>query len=157
MNALTRKADWEEFVRMVGLTQSQTLEYVQQLVEASFVRKSGLGYSITKKGKITLKALHPVSKGMEFHFSTGIGKYVGLSAESLKDFYELAKKVDVASLEFHVSRGDFEKWTKDSLDDIIFAEEFKRIKKLELKGEILRNEIIKAIDARYNFEKSFSS
>ena len=157
MIVITSKVDLKEFARMMKLTPSQTLECIQQLAKTGFVRKVGSGYGITEKGKLTLKAFDPVPKGMEFQFCTGIGQYTGLSAENLKDFWELVKKVDVKALEFHDSRGDFENWIRTVFNDRKFADEFIRIRKLELKGESLRTEIVRATEARYNFKNIFSS
>ena len=157
MIVITSKVDLKEFARMMKLTPSQTLECIQELAKTGFVRKVGSGYGITEKGKLALKAFDPVPKGMEFQFCTGIGQYTDLSAENLKDFWELVKKVDVKALEFHVSRGDFENWIRTVFNDRKFADEFIRIRKSELKGESLRTEIVRAAEARYDFKNIFSS
>jgi len=157
MNEVTGKVGLKEFTEMVGLTLGQTLGYLQGLVKAGFVRKVERRYSITGEGKIALKALSPVPEGMEFHFYTGIGQYTGFSAKSLKEFYELLKKVDVGALEFHVSRGDFENWITSVFGDTEFANEIMRIRESALSGESLRNEILRVTEARYKkFEKLLS-
>jgi hypothetical protein len=126
---------------------------VQELVKAGLVRKIGSGYGITEKGRTLLKASATVPRDMEFNFHTGIGQPTGFSARNLKDFYELAKRVAAASLEFHLYRGDFENWIRIVFKDTAFADEFKNMQKMQLKGEDLRKEIIKAAEARYGFEK----
>jgi len=94
MNTITNRVSWNEFTEMVGLTPSQTTQALQELKKEGFVKKVNQGYSLTEKGRIALKTLNKVPEDMEFHFYTGIGQYTGLSAKSLKDFYELTKKVD---------------------------------------------------------------
>jgi hypothetical protein len=83
----------------------------------------------------------------------GIAQPTGLLAKTVKDFYELVQQVDVASLEFHLYRGDFENWIRTACDDTAFADELASMKKAQLKGENLRKEITKAAEARYAFEK----
>jgi predicted transcriptional regulator len=153
MNEVTSRVDLNGFARLVGLNPNQTKEHMQELVNAGLVRKVGGGYGITEKGRTALKALTAVQKDMAFHFYTGIGQPTGFSAESLKDFYELAKRVTTDSLEFHLYRGDFENWLKTSFKDAALADEFADMKKTKLRGENLRKEIIKVIEARYGTEK----
>ena len=45
-----------------------------------------------------------------FYFFTSIGNYTGENAASLEEFVRKIKEVDAKSLEFHLYRGDFEKW-----------------------------------------------
>ena len=154
MNEATSRMNLNEFARMVGLNPNQTIEHMQELVKAGLVRKAGSGYGITEKGRATLKAFTPVPRDMEFQFYTEIGQPTGFAAKSLKDFYEIVKQVAVDSLEFHLYRGDFENWMKNCTSrGVVFADEFKNMKKIQLKGENLRKEIIKATEARYGFQK----
>jgi hypothetical protein len=76
-----------------------------------------------------------------------------LQAKTIKDFYEIVQQVDVACLEFHFYRGDFENWIRTACDDAAFADELANMKKAQLKGEDLRKEITKAAEARYGFEE----
>jgi DNA-binding Lrp family transcriptional regulator len=151
MSEVTSRIDMNAFARMVGLNPSQTIERMQELVNAGFIRKVGGGYGITEKGKAILKAITPVPKDTAFHFYTGIGQPTGFSAESLKDFYEIVKRVAVESLEFHLYRGDFENWIKTAFKDAELTDELTNLKSATLKGEELRKEIIKALAAKYGF------
>jgi DNA-binding Lrp family transcriptional regulator len=139
------------FSQMVGLNPSQTVERMQDLVNSGFIRKMGGGYGITEKGKAILKAITPVPKDTAFHFYTGFGRPTGFSAESLKDFYEIVKRVAAEALDFHLYRGDFENWIKNALKDAVLADELANLKIEMLKGEELRQRILKAIAARYGF------
>lgn len=158
MNTITDKVGWKEFTEMVGLTPNQTKQALRELIKRGFVRKVGQGYSLTEKGKIVLMALNKVPEGKEFRFYTEIGQYTGCSAESLQDFYQLIKKVDSAALEFHVSRGDFENWIETVFHDTQLANELMRMRKSNLKGETLRNKLVKATEQTYyKFKKPFST
>jgi len=151
MSEVTSRVDMNAFARMVGLNPSQTVERMQDLVNSGFIRKVGGGYGITEKGKTILKAITPVPKDTAFHFYTGFGQPTGFSSESLKDFYEIVKRVAAEALDFHLYRGDFENWIKNALKDAVLADEFARLKSATLKGEELRQRILKAIAARYGF------
>lgn len=151
MNEVTGRMDLTGFAQMVGLTPQQTMERVQELVNTGLVGKVGGGYGITEKGKTILKAIAPLPKEEAFHFYTAIGQPIGFSAESLKDFYEIVKRVAVESLEFHLYREDFENWVKTVFKDATLADELAILKTAQLKGEELRQGILKAIAAKYGF------
>lgn len=151
MNEITSRMDLNAFAQMVGLTANQAIERVQELVNAGFMRKVGSGFGITEKGKAILKAIKPVPKDMAFHFYTGVGQPTGFSAESLKEFYEIVRRVSAESLEFHLYRGDFEKWIKAAFKDEALADELARLKSANVKGEELRQAIIMATSAKYGF------
>ena len=151
MNEVTSRIDLNGFARMVGLNPHQTIERVQELVKAGLVKKGGGGYGITEKGKAILKAIAPLPKDAAFHFYTEVGHPTGFSAESLKDFYEIVKRVAVESLEFHLYRGDFENWIKALFKDAVLANELANLKSATLKGEELRKEVITTLAAKYGF------
>jgi predicted transcriptional regulator len=153
MSEATSRMNMNEFAGMVGLNPSQIIEHMQELAKEGFLRKVDGGYGMTEKGRGALKAFAPVPKDMEFHFYIGIAQPTGLLANTIKDFYEIVQQIDVASLEFHFYRGDFENWIRTACDDVAFADELANIKKVQLKGENLRKEIAKAAKARYGFEE----
>jgi predicted transcriptional regulator len=151
MSEVTSRIDMNTFAEMVGLNPSQTVECMQDLVNSGFIRKVGGGYGITDKGRAILKAIAPVPKEAAFHFYTGFGQPTGFSAESLKDFYEIVKRVAADALDFHLYRGDFENWIRVTLKNEKLADELATLKKMVLKGEELRQEILKTIAKRYGF------
>jgi DNA-binding Lrp family transcriptional regulator len=151
MNEITSRIDLNAFAQMVGLTPNLTIERVQELVNTGFVRKTGGGYGITDKGKAILKAITPVPKDAAFHFYTEIGQPTGFSAESLKDLYEIVKRVTVESLEFHLYREDFENWIKAAFKDNALANELARLRNANVKGEELRKGIMTAMAEKYGF------
>ncbi len=88
--------------------------------------------------------LKKVSREKAFHFFTSTGNYTGKNASSLQEFLEQAKVVDARSLDFHLGRGDFERWFREVWGHEILAEAMKRIEKLKLEGEELRTQILDA-------------
>lgn len=152
MSEVTGHMDMKQFAQTVGLAPSKTIEQVHELAKTGFVKKIGSGYGITEKGKNALKAVAPVAAGEEFQFYKGIDQPTGLCATCIKDFYDSVTKTDVASLEFHFYRGDFENWIRTAINDAAFADELVQMKKTELKGENLRKELAKAAKERYSIE-----
>jgi len=150
MSEITGRMDMNEFAAKAELTTSQTMERVQELAKNGFVKKVGSGYAMTEKGKNALKALAPVTGNMRFNFYVGIGQPANASAGSAKEFREVALKVNLASLEFHLHRGDFENWFRTSIKDTVFADTLANLKKSKLKGEELRESIRKALETRYS-------
>jgi hypothetical protein len=88
-----------------------------------------------------IRILKTVPREKAFYFFTSIGNYTGLSAASLKEFMEKVNEVNVKSLEFHLHRGDFEKWVNEVLEDQELAVEIRKLQKFNLAGENLRNQI----------------
>lgn len=100
------------------------------------------------KDEITSKTLRVVPREKAFYFFTSIGNYTGESAGSLKEFMEKVNGVNVKSLEFHLYRGDFEKWTSDVLQDETLASEIRRLQRFNLTGDALRNQLSAAVSKR---------
>ena len=98
--------------------------------------------------KIMSKNLKIIPREKAFYFFTSIGNYTGVSALSLKDFMEKVNEVNVKSLEFHLNRGDFEKWVNDVLQDGELAGDIRRLQRLNLVGEALRNQLSLTVSRR---------
>lgn len=151
MSEIASRIDMKTFAQMVGLNTDQMVEQLQDLANSGFIKRIGGGYGITKKGQTILKAIKPVSEDIAFHFYTGFEQPTEFSAKSLKDFYEIVKRVDTRALDFHLYRGDFEKWIEITLKDAILANKLINLKKSSFKGEALRSNILKAIATEYGF------
>ena len=94
------------------------------------------------------KNLKIIPREKAFYFFTSIGNYTGVSALSLKEFMDKVNEVDVKSLEFHLNRGDFEKWVNDVLQDAELAGDMRRLQRLNLVGETLRNQLSLTVSRR---------
>ncbi|MCX8150230.1 MAG: DUF5752 family protein [Candidatus Bathyarchaeota archaeon] len=152
MSQVTGHRNIKEFSNTIGLTSTETIAQVNGLVKMGFVKKKGSGYAITEKGKQALKAIEPVAIGKEFKFYIRLDQPTNLCAATVKDFYEVIKKVDTTSINFHFSRGDFENWIRTAVNDANFADELLKIKKTGLKDEELREAILKAIRQHYSID-----
>ena len=96
----------------------------------------------------TSKILRTLPREKAFYFFTSIGNYTGESAASLKEFAEKIKDVNLKSLEFHLYRGDFEKWILEVLQDEELALELKKLQKFNLTGDAIRKELYTAVSNR---------
>ena len=95
------------------------------------------------------RILRTLPREKAFYFFTSIGNYTGESASSLKEFVEKINEVNLKSLEFHLHRGDFEKWIAEVLEDNELAEEIGKLQKLNLTGDVLRNYLYKTVSKHY--------
>ena len=93
------------------------------------------------KGEVAPKVIKTVPREKAFYFFTSIGNYTGESASSLKEFMEKINDANVKSLEFHLYRGDFEKWIAEVLEDKELAEEIRKLQKFNLVGDTLRKQL----------------
>jgi len=107
---------------------------------------------VTEKAK-AIPRLSEVKPENAFHFCLDVGSYTGKSASSLVQFGEILKSIDIKSIEFHLQRGDFEKWIR-FLGDNALALQLARIRKRPLEGEKLREKICDAVRKRIEKLKS---
>jgi alpha-amylase len=84
-----------------------------------------------------------------FYADEGEKFFTGTMAWSLKGLAEAFRKVSTKSMEFHSSRGDFEKWAEKSLKDKTLAEQFKRIRLSKLTGDSLAKAMVKVAKERF--------
>jgi hypothetical protein len=115
-------------------------------------------YMITDLGKEALglpkidkahasKILGHVPNDKAFHFYTGLHQYLGVLANSLAEFCDKVEKISVKSVEFHISRKDFEHWFR-SLGDVELARRTALIQNANLHGEELRKKLLEAAKHR---------
>jgi hypothetical protein len=107
--------------------------------------------------ELASKILRTVPPNEAFYFFTSIGQYSGTYAKSLLSFYNKLKTTDNKSVDFHFQRGDFEKWIRRTIGDIILANQISKIKNT-LHGEGLRAKLCQALEARIiELKKSLAS
>lgn len=109
--------------------------------------------SLPIKRKVKRKALailEAVPRDRAFYFFTEIDAYTGVHASSLEEFCEILETVDLGSIEFHLSRGDFENWVREVLEDSQLASRIGEIRESGLSGEELRGRLLRTVKARFN-------
>ncbi|MEM4701658.1 MAG: DUF5752 family protein, partial [Candidatus Bathyarchaeia archaeon] len=96
--------------------------------------------------------LATITANEPFLFYKGVGEenFTGVMAWSLKGFIKALQKAEIKSIEFHNSRGDFERWAEHSLHDKVLAEKLMEIRLSKLKGQALRKALILAAKERFD-------
>ena len=87
------------------------------------------------------RILRQLSRSNAFYFFTSVGNYTGQRAMSLEEFAAKIRDIEIASLEFHLYRGDFEKWADEVLEDRELRERISAVKLLEPVGNALRDQL----------------
>lgn len=87
----------------------------------------------------------PYEKG--FHFYTAPGSFTRETATSLYAFEKKIQVVPAGSVNFHLQRGDFQKWMSDTLGDDELAKRVGLIK-LTLPADDLRKELLAIVQTR---------
>ncbi|MCW3982146.1 MAG: DUF5752 family protein [Candidatus Bathyarchaeota archaeon] len=104
------------------------------------------------------RVLRSLPREKAFYFFTSIGNYTGKSAASLKEFVKAILDVNVKSLEFHLYRGDFEKWIAEALEDNLLASKIRQLKAYKPIGMDLRDRLYLIVSKRYeNLERPQTS
>lgn len=152
MSQVTNRMDLTMFAQKINLAPTDVIANVQELTNEGLVHKTSRGYGVTDKGKTTLKAFTQTPEDKAFHFYARIECPTAYTAQSLIDFYNIIQQIDEDSLNFHLSRGDFEKWFNDVLADSELAKKVEAIKKTPLQHDIIRKELLNAIDQKYGLK-----
>ncbi len=83
-----------------------------------------------------------------FHFFTSVGNYTGESAASFEEFLQKIKEINIKSMEFHLYRGDFEKWFAEILEDKELAEEILNLRDIAVTRDVLRKRLVIIVSKR---------
>ena len=103
------------------------------------------------------RILRTLSRENAFYFFTSVGNYTGQRAMSLEEFANKIREVKITSLEFHLYRGDFEKWTAEVLEDSELAEKISDLKNLEPVMSALRDQLYLIVSKRLEELKTLNS
>ncbi len=95
----------------------------------------------------TLKILRTVPSDKAFYFYLGIDRPLNVRASSLEEFRERLDDVELGSIEFHLKRGDFEKWI-GMLGDQTLVQTIAELKRRNLDQSELRQKLAEATSAR---------
>ncbi len=96
---------------------------------------------------MTSNILRSVPPQNAFYFYRAIGAPTGAAARNLPDFLGIINTIDLASLQFHLGRSDFENWVK-MLGDNTLAKQLADLKQKKLRGEDLRLQVVDIVKAR---------
>ncbi len=101
---------------------------------------------ITKEKAAAIIAYAPHDKA--FNFYATLGKPLNIHAHTLRDFANKIDKAELASIEFHMQRNDFEAWFK-GLGDEELAKKTALLKKRSLTSQDLRERLHEMVEQRY--------
>jgi hypothetical protein len=110
--------------------------------------KKAMGVSETSKEKAAA-ILSYVPHEKAFNFYITVGNPLNLHAHNLRDFANKLTRADVASVEFHMLRGDFEAWFK-GIGDEELAKKTALLKKKNLVREELCMQLRGIVEQRYH-------
>ena len=153
MSEATSRMDLNMFAKEVNLTPNETIQQIQELAKEGFLQRSERGYGVTEKGKAALKAFIAVPRRNEFSLLLWRQSARRIYSKTLQEFYKAIQQVSAGSLEFHLYRGDFENWLKEACKEPELAEEIGGVKAAWLKGEELRAELLKVLNAKYGIQE----
>ena len=154
-----KPAKTQDIAKDVGIEFKPVNMHLIGLAKAGYAISPSKGlYVITSKGKEALgilqvtkecarQLLAPISEERAFHFYIDMHKPINVYANGLREFAQQLETVDSASLEFHVCRGDFEKWFK-SLGDTELAKKMALLQAIKLTGEQLRAKLREIVEGR---------
>jgi len=92
----------------------------------------------------------PLPRGRRFYFSDSSGHSIDREAASLWEFGEALHDVPLESLLYHLRRRDFENWLREVLHDDNLADQIRKIRHRPLADSEVREEIVQAVDTRYD-------
>ncbi len=96
---------------------------------------------------VASNVLRSVPPQNAFYFYRAIGAPTGAAARNLPDFLGILNSIDLASLQFHLGRGDFENWVK-MLGDNTLAKQLAGLKEKKMRGEDVRLQLVDIVKAR---------
>jgi hypothetical protein len=99
--------------------------------------------------KSAQRILRKLPRENAFYFFTSIGNYTGVSADSLEEFVKKILEVNVKSLEFHLYRGDLQKWVEGTLEDKALSEEIIKLQQSKPVGNELRDDLYLIVSKHY--------
>ncbi|MFQ6064308.1 MAG: DUF5752 family protein [Candidatus Bathyarchaeia archaeon] len=103
------------------------------------------------------RILRKLPREKAFYFFTSIGNYTGENASSLEAFLDKIEEVDVKSLEFHLYRGDFERWIAGTLGDEELAGKIQDLRAMKQVGDVLRDQLCFIVSKHFNKLKESST
>ena len=104
----------------------------------------------------SIQILRELPKEQAFYFHRDVEMPTGISANSLARFIDSIKIVDVVSLEFHMSRGDFEKWVL-MLGDETLSLQIANLKLGTLHGVTMRKRLLQILRLRLGYLRKLAN
>ncbi len=91
--------------------------------------------------------LRTVPDERAFYFYSDINSPLGVKTNSLEEFLQTLKKIDVSSVQFHTGRNDFENWIRMLGDDKL-SEQIVSLRNTGLSPTQLHQQLIEIVGSR---------
>lgn len=101
---------------------------------------------------IASKVLSNVPREQGFYFYSSVGNPTGTVACSFDEFCQSVKSSPAESIEFHLTRGDFESWIR-FLGDLELANNIEQLRVANLPRELMMQTLVSAIEERHELLK----
>ncbi len=90
-----------------------------------------------------------------FLFHSGVGQYIGFTANTIEEMASLLSRVEVKSIEYHLYRRDFERWVRETFQANFLARQISELRKQGLRGRKLRMGLQETIKGWLNYSTEF--
>ena len=104
-----------------------------------------------------VQILQQVPEQKAFFFYSEVGTPTGVLARSLDEFILKLEKVDAKVLNFHFSRGDFQKWIATVLSDESLSNDVAALGKEKLSPDELKGRLVRTLSTRRDSLKKIAS
>jgi len=94
------------------------------------------------------RMLRTLPAGRGFTFFYEFARPTEYTVHSINEFYSTLKVINPKPIQFHMQRGDFERWVRHVVGADKLADELMNMSDTKLTGEFLRQRILKAIGSR---------
>ena len=91
----------------------------------------------------------PLPAPKRFYFHDESGRYLGRAAANLWEFRQALNDVPLNTLQFHLIRGDYERWIRDVLRDEELSRRVRKLGGRNLYGDELRRALFETVANRY--------
>jgi len=99
--------------------------------------------------------LRTVPEENAFNFYRAVDSPLGVKAANIEEFLDQLKKIEPASIEFHMGRHDFEKWI-GMLGDATLVKQISSLGKREMPADEMKEQIIRLVRMRVGRLKKLS-
>jgi hypothetical protein len=106
-------------------------------------------------GEVSAHILRELPQEQAFYFYREVDAPIGKSAFCLTGFIDSVKTVELVSLEFHMGRGDFEKWVT-LLGDETLSRQIANLRLGDLKGENMRKRLLQIMRLRQGYLRNLA-
>jgi alpha-amylase len=105
---------------------------------------------------IARRILQPVPLEKGFTFFYEFAHPTQLTVQSIEELLSALKTANIKSIEFHIERGDFERWVRQVIGDDVLADSLGALSNENLSGQKLRTRITSTVERRVNELKAIS-